>query len=150
MPEAGAPDLHAMMQELGGSDPRMAMLMQFLQPQRAQAVADDPALDERNAVIEDLSARLDAAEDRLHRMDTIARRLHSLHQAASRRLSELAAALGACGLCWGEDDQCPGCRGRGRAGMVRPDPEVRARLLGARSPSRSSPQFTPMAQEGEE
>ena len=126
------------------------MLMQFLQKQHAQAAADDPALDERNAVIEDLSARLDAAEDRLHRMDTIARRLHSLHQAASRRLSELAAALGACGLCWGEDEHCPGCRGRGRAGMVRPDPEVRARLLGARPASAPPRRPTSMAQEGEE
>ena len=150
MSETAAPGLQALMRELGGADPRMAMLMQFLQPQQARPVADEPGLDERNAVIEDLSARLDAAEDRLQRMDTIARRLHTLHQAASARLAELAAALGACGLCWGDNDQCPGCRGRGRAGMVRPDPEVRARILSGRPAPRPQRVPTPTAQQGEE
>jgi hypothetical protein len=33
----------------------------------------------------------------------------------------LAWALGACGLCWGEDEQCRACRGRGRPGFAIPD-----------------------------
>lgn len=125
-----AQDPQAMLRELAGSDPRMAMMLQFLNPARAEVVEDDPELDERNAVIEDLSARLDTAEVKLARVTSIARRLHQAHQASERRLSELAAALGACGLCWGEDDHCPGCHGRGRAGMVRPDEALRDRLFG--------------------
>ena len=35
----------------------------------------------------------------------------------------LAAALGACPLCWG-DDECDACEGGGRPGYVRPDPEL--------------------------
>jgi len=36
----------------------------------------------------------------------------------------LADALGACPVCWGEDGRCPRCRGRGRPGGRRPDPEA--------------------------
>lgn len=34
---------------------------------------------------------------------------------------ELAAALGACYLCWGEDLKCPECQGKGKPGSVAPD-----------------------------
>jgi len=125
-----AADPQAMLRELAASDPKMAMMLQFLNPPRAAVAEDDPELDERNAVIEDLSARLDAAEVKIARVTGIARRLHGAHQASARRLSELAAALGACGLCWGDDQSCPGCHGRGRAGMVRPDEALRDRLFG--------------------
>ena len=35
----------------------------------------------------------------------------------------LAAALGACPACWGEDPSCRWCRGRGAPGALAPDPE---------------------------
>lgn len=34
---------------------------------------------------------------------------------------ELAAALGACYLCWGQDPSCPECDGQGKPGSVVPD-----------------------------
>jgi len=37
------------------------------------------------------------------------------------RTDRLAAALGACCLCWGEDAGCRVCRGRGRPGFAIPD-----------------------------
>jgi hypothetical protein len=37
------------------------------------------------------------------------------------RNDELAAALGACYLCWGEDPECPECQGKGHPGSVMPD-----------------------------
>jgi hypothetical protein len=37
------------------------------------------------------------------------------------RNDELAAALGACYLCWGEDPECPECQGKGQPGSVIPD-----------------------------
>jgi hypothetical protein len=36
---------------------------------------------------------------------------------------DLAAALGACRLCWGADPDCPRCDGRGGAGWIQPDPD---------------------------
>jgi hypothetical protein len=37
------------------------------------------------------------------------------------RCDLLAAALGACCLCWGQDPACRACRGRGRPGYAIPD-----------------------------
>jgi len=37
------------------------------------------------------------------------------------RSSHLAAALGACPLCWGKNAECESCRGRGRPGFSIPD-----------------------------
>ncbi len=130
IPQGGDPvDLAQMMQGLASEDPRMAMLAKLIQAQRPEPSNDDVP-DERDDLIAELSERLDAAEARLTKMTKIARQLHEANAAANNRLSLLAAALGACGLCWGEDDNCPGCRGRGTVGMIRPDPALRAELFG--------------------
>ncbi|NIJ18688.1 hypothetical protein FHS95_000357 [Sphingomonas naasensis] len=131
-------DPAAMMQEFAAGDPRMAALMEMMQAQRVPPSNDVEAPDERDDLIAELSARLDAAEARLTKMTRIARQLHEAGRAGSQRLSRLAAALGACGLCWGEDPACLGCRGRGRPGMVRPDPQVRAELFGSQPPLREA------------
>lgn len=41
----------------------------------------------------------------------------------------VAAALGACRFCWGGDDDCRACHGRGRAGHLAPDPRLFAELV---------------------
>jgi hypothetical protein len=46
-----------------------------------------------------------------------------------RRNDELAAALGACYLCWGEDIECPACDGTGKPGSAPPDPAAYRRLV---------------------
>ena len=135
-PGAAPPDPAQMMQELAAGDPRMAMLMQLMQSQRGEPSNDAGEPDDRDDLIVELSERLDASEARLTKMTRIARRLHAANATAMARLSKLAAALGACGLCWGEDEYCLGCRGRGSIGMMRPDPETRAELFGQRTPVR--------------
>lgn len=133
-PGGGAlPDPAQLMQEMAAGDPRMAMLMQLMQAQRGEPSNDTGEPDERDELIAELSERLDASEARLTKMTRIARQLHEAGRIASLRLSRLAAALGACGICWGEDTACLGCRGRGKPGMMRPDPEMRAELFGAQS-----------------
>jgi hypothetical protein len=134
----GVPDPAAMMREMAGSDPRMAMLMQMMQAQRGEASNDAGEPDDRDDLIAELSERLDASEARLTKMTRIARQLHEAGRIASLRLSRLAAALGACGMCWGEDPGCQGCRGRGKPGMMRPDQEMRAELFGAQPPVRNA------------
>lgn len=133
-----APDPAAMLQDLAAGDSRMAALMEMMQAQRGQPCNDVEAPDERDELIAEISARLDAAEARLTKMTRIARQLHEAGRSGSLRLSRLAAALGACGLCWGDDPACLGCRGRGRPGMVRPDPQIRAELFGSQSPARDA------------
>ena len=41
----------------------------------------------------------------------------------------LAAALGACPICWGGDRTCETCDGYGRAGCFRPDPALFVKLV---------------------
>lgn len=131
------PDPTQLLNDLAGGDARMQMLLKLMQAQQPPS-NDDDIPDERDELIAELSGRLDAAEARLTKMTRIARQLHDAGRGAVRRLTDLAAALGACGLCWGDDPACPGCRGRGRPGMVRPDPEMRAHLFGAQKPVREA------------
>jgi hypothetical protein len=123
-----------MMDELKRTNPQLAMLAQLMQ---ARTIVPQQVPDDLSAEVADLANRLADAEDRLDRMKRQGRRLYEAHQSVTARLADLAAALGACGICWGEDEFCPSCRGRGRPGMVRPDPELRARLLG---PFRKQPE----------
>lgn len=132
------PDPAAMLQDLAAGDPRMAMLLQLMQSQQASPSNDAGEPDERDELIAELSERLDASEARLTKMTRIARQLHEAGRIATLRLGRLAAALGACGLCWGEDPACPGCRGRGKPGMIRPDMEIRADLFGSHPPVRDA------------
>jgi hypothetical protein len=118
-----------MIADAGSADPRMAMVAQLLAAQQAT-----PASDGGGEEIAALTLRLAEAEATIEAMKRDGRRLIHAHQACRDRLGELAAALGACGLCWGDDTSCPSCRGRGRPGMVRPDIEVRTRLLGPPRP----------------
>ncbi|MBN8500728.1 MAG: hypothetical protein J0M19_06220 [Sphingomonadales bacterium] len=136
----GAPDPTALLQDLAAGDPRMAMLMQLMQAQHGEPCNDPGSPDDRDELIAELSERLDASEIRLTKMTRIARQLHDAGRAAAQRLSRLAAALGACGLCWGDDPACLGCRGRGKPGMIRPDMEMRAELFGSHSPVRDAAQ----------
>ncbi|WP_116131237.1 hypothetical protein [Tropicimonas sp. IMCC34043] len=129
-PSQPAGDPASIMAQLAGSDPRLAMLMQLLQSGRAREGAAPEPVDDRTETIVDLSERLEAAEAQILRLKTSGRRLLERARASEERLSELAAALGACGLCWGEDPGCPSCRGRGRPGMTRPDPDLRQQLFG--------------------
>ena len=117
----------AMMDELKRSNPQLAMLAQLMQ---ARAIVPEPVSEDLSDEVAELANRLARAEARIERMKLQGRRLYEAHQSVTSRLADLAAALGACGLCWGEDDMCPSCRGRGRPGMVRPDPALRERLLG--------------------
>ena len=120
-----------MMTDLQRSNPQLAMLAQMIQ---ARTIVPSPGSEYLSDEVVELADRLADAEARIEAMKRQARRLFEAHRGASERLADLAAALGACGLCWGEDDYCPSCRGRGRPGMVRPDPELRARLLGPPRP----------------
>jgi hypothetical protein len=132
---AGDPSatLAKMMGDLATRDPQMAMLARLMQARAsapAAAVVEEETVDETVREIELLGARLTETQAQLSAVRAQGRKLFEAHREACDRLADLAAALGACGLCWGEDEHCPSCRGRGRPGMVRPDIELRTRLLG--------------------
>lgn len=119
--------------ETGATNPQLALLAQLFNRPAPQAASD------RSEEVDELTARLAEAEQTIDALKHQGRRMMEEHQACLDRLSELAAALGACGLCWGEDVACPSCRGRGRPGMVRPDMQLRARLLAPAASSERPP-----------
>ena len=45
------------------------------------------------------------------------------------RNQTLASALGACPICWGEDQACPKCAGKGRPGSLTPNEGLFAALV---------------------
>ena len=122
MPEGAvdpsALDPAAMMQRLGQDNPQLAAIMQMMSAQKADAAAHEP-VEVESAVIEvdavagelaALAAQLEAAQAEV----TLLR----------ERCDTVAAALGACALCWGHDPVCRACRGRGLPGRSLPDEEL--------------------------
>lgn len=124
-----------MMADLQENNPSLAALAQLMQ---ARTIVPEPVADGLGDEVLRLAEQLATAEARIDTMKRQARRLLASYRDATEQLADLAAALGACGLCWGEDGSCPSCRGRGRPGMVRPDFELRARLFGPARPRAGS------------
>lgn len=114
---AAAPDMDEVLRDFVAQHPNLAWLAQMIAARRAQTAAvDDHPRDDRQDEVDALNAALDQALARGDRLQRIVHRLAHELRASQERLADLAAAFGACGLCWGEDAHCPGCRGRGQPG----------------------------------
>jgi hypothetical protein len=110
------------------NDPRMALLTQFLSQRHA------PPEIEGEAKEVDPEAREIANQQRLEVRRQCARRIRELRVLAKKMYAELellrerndtlAAALGACYICFGTDQVCPECAGRGLPGSANPDPDT--------------------------
>jgi hypothetical protein len=128
-------------------NPDLAWFAQLVAMQRqvAQAPSDPPELEAARVEVVALVEQLHHSEVRAEKLQRHARRLAEELDAAQERLSDLAAVLGACGLCWGEDRGCRSCRGRGKPGMFAPEPATRSRFFAeAAAPSeKPNPGITP-------
>jgi hypothetical protein len=102
----------------GDVDPRMSLLMNYFNQKQAPARDDDP---DDEAEVEVL--RPDPADLRM-------RQLRREIEYLRRRSDTLAAALGACYLCWGRDPACVQCLGAGHPGWNEPDELLFRRLVG--------------------
>jgi hypothetical protein len=78
-------------------------------------------------------AKLNAeAELRFKRLAHDARILKADFDDALDELDDLARALGACHICWGDNKRCEKCRGKGKPGHFIPDERLfRALVLPA-------------------
>lgn len=56
-------------------------------------------------------------------------RLEEELQRTGEFIDALAAALGACARCWGNDPTCPACAGTGAPGSIVPDRALFARFI---------------------
>lgn len=112
----GHPALAAL--SAAGSDPAsiVSAIGSLLQEQQATAQRTESGrLAECEEQLAALSSRCQALRD-------IAQRLESERNALRRRNAALAAALGACPRCWGEEAGCPTCAGEGVPGSAPPHP----------------------------
>jgi len=129
-------------------NPDLAWFAQLVAMQRqtaAHAQSEPSELEAARAEVVALVEQLHHSETRADKLQRHARRLAEELDEAQDRLSDLAAVLGACGLCWGEDRGCRSCRGRGKPGMFAPEPASRSRFFAqAVEPAASSnPAVTP-------
>jgi hypothetical protein len=103
MPPTSIPEL---VEQSLGDDPLAAPLAAMLRQREARAAAES----DRDA---------DPLED--PEVAALLERLYAENEALRDLTRMLADALGACARCFGEDELCPVCRGRGRPGGREPD-----------------------------
>ena len=99
-----------------------------------QSLGDDPlaaplaaALRRNEAPEED--ADVAARDEADPELAGLLERLYAELEVLRRRNELVARALGACRRCFGEDELCPVCRGRGRPGGRAPDEALFAELV---------------------
>jgi len=113
-----------LMSQLGGqaaSDPRMALFNQFLSQRREAPQIDGQA----EPAAAEPARGSPARQERAHRIRTLralARSMFAELEILRERNDTLAAALGACHICFGSDPMCSECAGRGIPGSADPDP----------------------------
>jgi len=108
-----------------------------------EVIANAPMAEDQRSLVEmlmSLDAQPDAPEEdaapaepepddepspAVSRIDALKRELADLREVNDT----LAAALGACRVCWGGDVDCPECGGRGRTGSAVPDPALFRELV---------------------
>jgi hypothetical protein len=89
----------------------------------AQSLGDDPLAGPLAAALREREAREgpDEVEVADPEVSDVLDRLYEELERLRDRNRVLADALGACARCFGEDELCPVCRGRGRPGGRQPD-----------------------------
>lgn len=109
--------LQAQLDQAAARNPQLAPLLQMMRERAARNAA---------APAEPAPPAEDDAIDAVHAADVqelleLARQLEQELETLRLRNDALAAALGACHLCFGEHAGCHACRGLGRPGWQRPD-----------------------------
>jgi hypothetical protein len=121
------PGPQQLLEQLGAENPKLAMLMRLMANRRQAEVQEEAEVEDAiDTEMEDAleSSRGDEpqANDRVHHeIDSLLHRLYAELDELRTRNDNLAAALGACYLCWGENVNCPECHGHGRPGSTQPD-----------------------------
>ena len=108
------PALHEMVAQMAEDDPRMGMVAQYLASREQPPVID----------LEEEAPRAAERREALQRLEGTVKKLYSELEELRERSDSIAAALGACYLCWGEVRRCEVCGGKGRSGWQPRDPAL--------------------------
>lgn len=108
-------NLEGLLEQMGIEDPasrqRLQLLAQLMENNQADSLEES---EEKERI----------RQQRQQRARQKLRRLQREHEILLDRNEELAAALGACPACWGENRACQICRGRGKPGYLPPEEEA--------------------------
>jgi DNA repair exonuclease SbcCD ATPase subunit len=147
--DAGALNVEELLAQQAQTNPMAAMLMKQVAEQKARVEeAKARVIDvEATATVEQVEEPVDESLVALCELRENARVMQAEVERLRERSDAMAAAVGACPLCWGQSLECRGCRGRGGPGFCVPDeslfqefilPAVRT-LRAQRADARSSP-----------
>ena len=144
MPESGGDStaaLQALLPQAGGSNSQVQLLTTLLAAQQAaraeweaQEAAEDPYVWETHnpGPVRNFSSGVSPLHNErrgYHRAQEKYRRLRGELEGLREWNETLAAALGACPRCWGENIRCAGCQGRGSPGTEAPDRQLFATFV---------------------
>jgi hypothetical protein len=132
---AGAlPTAQDLLSQLGeAEDPRMRLIAQFLLARRQAEELENETSTEDEMDTEPAQSFSEPDEVKVYssEMSRAVRQLRQKIESMYRELADLrdrndalAAALGACYLCWGKDSECEICNGVGRPGSSTPDKKL--------------------------
>lgn len=101
-----------LMDQLSAGDPRIRAISEFLEQQASIRQAASPEIEGA------MAQKILAKSKKVIQENT---ELAEENRFLRERLEILAAALGACSDCWGEDSACSSCSGEGVPGCFLPD-----------------------------
>jgi hypothetical protein len=113
---SGMEDPQVALARMAQNNPTVAALLQMMEAQKGAAVAHEPIVVEGTAV--------DVTDNEIGALHAQLEAAYAEVKLLRDRCDTLAAALGACGVCWGQDFSCRACRGHGAPGRMIPDQEL--------------------------
>jgi hypothetical protein len=107
-----------MLAQLAQSNPRMAPIVRHLQERLAGSSRNVDTVPEKDETASEIAKKKKKGELPGHNreLESLAEKMFAELEALRARNDMLATALGACHLCWGEDQECSYCNGAGRVG----------------------------------
>jgi hypothetical protein len=106
-------------------NPKAAQILRFLEQRRAQQMQNsyaETATELRSEYDEDKNQQSSHLGGKESELRDLLEQAYAEIEALRVRNDALAAATGACHLCFGEDRRCEECGGRGVPGSRRPEP----------------------------
>jgi hypothetical protein len=116
------------------ADPTVGLIARYLAQSQTEQAEGDTSPDEEDMEFFDSPSELDKvrSEERARSFQRLRQTMEQMYEeleALRERNDALAAALGACHLCWGKDFDCPVCGGTGHPGFSMPDRSLLVQLV---------------------
>ena len=113
------PTVQSLLAQMAETNPNLAPFANYLIQREAER-REQEAREEAEQTVDELPGERES----LRNLELTVRKLYPELEDLRARNDALAAALGACYLCWGEDFQCPYCHGQGAPGWLSPDADL--------------------------